>query len=364
MWTFFLWEFWAIWEHFPIVLEKNPILHQLLVRHNLVILRERPSFLQQSSGTQTSPVQWTLHPLQSRLFFLSLCASRILLCSWFYPYPMLDLSRACSILYPLRPLRPIFSVLVAHQIVLRHRSKSFACNVVFMVFGLWRFCPLSRGSTRFHFSTEHRFGILLWCTVRLSCHISFALILRGQISDASNFSKSSISMSSTRISLFQIPPAISVFLPNWWTLVWSLVGIGWDSISAPNGIMVFWMILQIVFHTVFSHLPENLGCFADNNSIPKNRTTTFHPVLIVAILLKCLLFSLRTALSAMPVVSDRWEVLKCGDSMIKPHMPSQIPSSCLYAQLSICAIALRLLTNFSPSHVKILFYTDKIESIE
>ena len=116
-------------------------------------------------------VQWTLHRLQSRLFFLSLCASRILLCSWFYPNPMLDFSRACSILYPLRPLRPIFSVLLAQPIVLRHRSKSFACNVVFMVFGLWRFCSLSRGSTRFHFSTEHRFGILLWCTVRLSCHL-------------------------------------------------------------------------------------------------------------------------------------------------------------------------------------------------
>ena len=62
----------------------------------------------------------------------------------------------------------------------------------------------------------------------------------------------------------------------------------------------------------------------------------------------------------MPVVSDRWEVLKCGDSMIKPNTPSQILSSCLYAQLSICAIALRLLTNFSPSHVKILFYTIRL----
>ena len=166
-----------------------------------------------------------------------------------------------------------------------------------------------------------------FCLIR----ISFALILRGQISDASNFSKSSISMPATRISLFQISPAISVFLPNWWTLVLSLVGIGWDSISAPNGIMVLWMIFQIVFHAVFSHLLGGLGCFADSNSIPKNRTTTFHPVLIVAILLKCLLFILRTALSAMPVVSDRWEVLKCG--WFHDKTSHTVPNS---IELSVC----------------------------
>ena len=53
-------------------------------------------------------------------------------------------------------------------------------------------------------------------------NISFALSLRGWIPDASNFSNSS--MSATRISPFQIPPAINAyprnvpgkkFLPNW-----------------------------------------------------------------------------------------------------------------------------------------------------
>ena len=39
VWTFWLRIFWAIWEHPPILLEKRQILHQLLVRHNLVILQ-------------------------------------------------------------------------------------------------------------------------------------------------------------------------------------------------------------------------------------------------------------------------------------------------------------------------------------
>ena len=43
--------------------------------------------------------------------------------------------------------------------------------MVFMVFGLWSFCSLSRGFMRFHSSTEHCFGILLWCTVRLCCYL-------------------------------------------------------------------------------------------------------------------------------------------------------------------------------------------------
>ena len=103
------------------------------------------------------------------------------------------------------------------------------------------------------------------------------------------------------------------------------------------------MVLQIVFHAEFSHLPERLGHFADYNSIPQNRTTTFDPVLTVAILLK---------------------YLKCGDYMKNLHTLSQIPSSCLYTQLMVCATAPRIPKNFSPSHVKILFCTDKIESIE
>ena len=53
------------------------------------------------------------------------------------------------------------------------------------------------------------------------------------------------------------------------------------------------MVLQIVFHTEFSHLPGSLGHFADSNSIPWNQTTIFHPILIEAILLTY--FTRRTA---------------------------------------------------------------------
>ena len=58
------------------------------------------------------------------------------------------------------------------------------------------------------------------------------------------------------------------------------------------------------------------------------------------------------------------EVLKCCDSMTDLHMLSQIPSSCVCFQPLVCATAPRILTNFSPSHVKSSFYTDKTEPIE
>ena len=50
---------------------------------------------------------------------------------------------------------------------------------------------------------------------------------------------------------------------------------------------------------------EDLVIFADSNSIPENQPTNFHPSLIVAILLKFFLFTLRAALSAIPTVSER-----------------------------------------------------------
>ena len=50
--------------------------------------------------------------------------------------------------------------------------------------------------------------------------------------------------------------------------------------------------------------------------------------------------------------------------MLNLHMLIQIPSGCLCIQLSVYATAPRILTNFSPSHVKILFYRDRIESTE
>ena len=57
-------------------------------------------------------------------------------------------------------------------------------------------------------------------------------------------------------------------------------------------------------------------------------------------------------------------MLKFGDSMISLHMLSQIPSSCLCIQLSVCATSPRILTSFFQSHAGIMFCTDKIESTE
>ena len=107
------------------------------------------------------------------------------------------------------------------------------------------------------------------------------------------------------------------------------------------------MVPQIVFQMAFSHGPGGLGCFEDSNSIPQNRTTTFHPFPTVAILLKYLLLLVERLLRRCHL-SRIEEVLTCGISMI-----SQIPSSCLCIQLSVCATAPRIFTNFSPSHVKI-----------
>ena len=92
----------------------------------------------------------------------------------------------------------------------------------------------------------------------------------------------------------------------------------------------------------------------------ENRTTTCHPVLTVAILLTYL-HLLVGRLFQRYHLSRIDEVLKCGDSMSKPHMLSQIPSSCPKRQLPVLATVPRILPNFFQSHVQILFYTDNIE---
>ena len=120
---------------------------------------------------------------------------------------------------------------------------------------------------------------------------------------------------------------------------------------------------QPLLHKVLSHLPGGLGHFADSNSIPWRLTTTFHPVLTVAMLLTYLPL-LAGRLFQRCHLSRIDEVLKCGDSMIKLHMLSHTPSSCLYIQLSVLATAPRILTNFIPSRMKSLSCTDKIEYTE
>ena len=121
------------------------------------------------------------------------------------------------------------------------------------------------------------------------------------------------------------------------------------------------MVLQIVFRVAFSQLPGGLGHFADCICIPLNRTTTLHLVLTVTILLTYFP-SLVGRLFQRCHSSRIDEVLTCGDSMIKPHMLSRIPSSCLQKQLSVLVTVPRILISFLPCHVKILFYMEVIVS--
>ena len=124
-----------------------------------------------------------------------------------------------------------------------------------------------------------------------------------------------------------------------------------------------WFSKSSFIHTEFSHPPGGLGRFAKSNSIPRSQTTTFRPILIVAIRLKYLLSFVERLFQRYHLTRND-EVLKCGDSMIDLHMLSQIPLSCRCKQLLACVTAPRILTNFSPSYVKSLFCTDKTESIE
>ena len=103
------------------------------------------------------------------------------------------------------------------------------------------------------------------------------------------------------------------------------------------------MVAQNVFHMASSHQIINLRRFADDSSIPLNLTPTSHPVLTVAILLTYLPLLVERLFQRCHL-SRIDEVLKCGNSMIKLHMLYQIPSSCLYIQLSVLATAPRIVT--------------------
>ena len=100
------------------------------------------------------------------------------------------------------------------------------------------------------------------------------------------------------------------------------------------------MVLQIVFRTEFSLLLGGLGRCAESNSVPWNQPTVFHPILIVAKLLKCLL-------SLIELLSQRCHL-------------SRIDEKKLFAIVT----ARRTFAKSFPSHVKSLFRTDKIEPIE
>ena len=63
-------------------------------------------------------------------------------------------------------------------------------------------------------------------------------------------------------------------------------------------------VLQNAFRVEFSHQTRDLECFADRYTIPWNLPTIFHPDPIANSTADVPSFTLRTALSAIPLVSD------------------------------------------------------------
>ena len=104
---------------------------------------------------------------------------------------------------------------------------------------------------------------------------SFALILRGQISEARMFSSSS--RSATIISLFHIPPAINAYLRNIPGKLSCQIGGALTGLVKKSDniqpllqkeLLCLEMVLRIAFHKEFSHLPRGLGHIANSSSIP------------------------------------------------------------------------------------------------
>ena len=119
----------------------------------------------------------------------------------------------------------------------RLRPFRFALKFSNEIFTPYRFSRLRSGFSEFVVSPWQFCCTICYWDLKYypNCGVntSFALVLRGRVSDASMFSNSS--MSATRISPFQILPAIdaypknisgNTFLPNWWCLDWSRAEIG------------------------------------------------------------------------------------------------------------------------------------------
>ena len=103
---------------------------------------------------------------------------------------------------------------------------------------------------------------------------------------------SALSMSATKISPFQISSAQNAFprnipgktfLPNWWSLHWSLSGnrMIFNHRTERNDWALEWFS-EAPF-VMSSHLTGCLEHFADGNSIPQNQPTTFHQCQIATI---------------------------------------------------------------------------------
>ena len=124
-------------------------------------------------------------------------------------------------------------------------------------------CSISEWEKRTHYLSGWSNTIFVFCSwwVNIRC-ITF----------------SKFSLSEKKLFLFQIPSAIPAIkshsgkiprgclLPNCRILTGSL-GENVQSLSRKKVLLVFWMILQIVFHAVFSNFSKGVGHFT-NNSIP------------------------------------------------------------------------------------------------
>ena len=78
------------------------------------------------------------------------------------------------------------------------------------------------------------------------------------------------------------------------------------STIAPNGISgPLNGTPKTASHNVSSHQTRDLECFADSSDIPWNPPTIFHPDLTATVPHMSLSVTLRTALSAIPIVYDR-----------------------------------------------------------
>ena len=107
-------------------------------------------------------------------FFLSLCASRItsFLLSYFFQISCWDrLELFPCIIHCSLCIRNFHHLWQRNKLVLQivkcHRSESFACDVVIMIFRLKRFHSLPCGFMRFHNTLIKRFVSLVGCNLRL-----------------------------------------------------------------------------------------------------------------------------------------------------------------------------------------------------
>ena len=152
-----------------------------------------------------------------------------------------------------------------------------------------------------------------------------------------------------------------MFLTNWWILACSL-GESDDSCSKFYHRPLEWFS-KSSFIRSFQIGREVFGISQMAIAFHRVRPPPFIQSWFVAIVLKYIL-PLVERLFQQCHFSPIDEVLKCGVSMINLHILSQMPSSCRFLQLSVCATAPRIFTNFSPSHGKSPIYTEKTDSTE